>query len=382
MSRTGPRLPVLAWLITTLLLTLLTLVVFRGMERFEPVPVDWPQDPGFEQLAAALAHRSADPTAPLPSGWQIEGDPSQLTVERGVLRLRNTDPEASIGVRQIFELGPDDPRTFYLEAVASSRNVRGQRPGFRVGEVSFVADHDIDRSRFTSVHRLAALRGDRGPERFAQTFRFPSTAQRIELGIRLRHATGTLAVRSIRLTGLAETSAFRLTRLILTAVWTLTIMAGTVLFWRGIDDRRTGAALVAAAIAGLGLLLMPSDMREAWLMPLAQLIPGHDVDSESPAVFGHFAIFAVTGLLVRLARREEHGLIQLALLVGLAGLSELLQFMAELRTPSLDDWLTNTLGALAGWVPAALWLAWSRRGPFERSYSATTEPPQAAKQRR
>lgn len=62
----------------------------------------------------------------------------------------------------------------------------------------------------------------------------------------------------------------------------------------------------------------------------------------------------------RLLRQPEAGVAAwLALvlpLVGAAGLAELLRFLAELRSPTLSDWLTNTVGALVGWAPAQLWL--------------------------
>ena len=59
------------------------------------------------------------------------------------------------------------------------------------------------------------------------------------------------------------------------------------------------------------------------------------------------------------------------------------QLMAELRSAELDDWLTNTAGALAGWLPAMLWLRLRQDGQFATQRgSSTTLPPQAAKQSR
>lgn len=373
-----------AWLVAVLLLTLVTLFVFKGMERFATVPVDWPADPRFEQLAVRLAEGTAGQATAATEGWQIEGDPARITVERGVVRLRNDEPATGIGLRQILNLTPDGPRAFRFEAVAKSEGIKGQRRGYRVGEISFVADDDMERAWFTPVQRLAALKGDRGPERFVHTFRFPSSAKQVELGIRLRHATGALSVRGIQLTGLIETSAFRLTRLTLTAAWLLAMAAGAWLFWLGVDHRRSAVVLATAGGAGLALLVLPVWVREATVDPLADLLVGSGIGPETLAALGHFTVFVVVGFLVRLARREEGWLAQLTLLVGLAGLSELLQYMAELRTPALDDWLTNALGALAGWVPAMLWLQFmSQRETFAaQGCSSTTCPPQVAKQRR
>ena len=117
--------------------------------------------------------------------------------------------------------------------------------------------------------------------------------------------------------------------------------------------------------------------------PLLALVPARLVGLDLLADLGHFVIFAVAGFLLRLSRRREPWWIQAAFLVALAGLSELLQFLAELRSPSLDDWLTNAAGAFTGWLPAMGWLMLSQVGQLDtQRCSSTTVPPQAAKQRR
>ena len=99
-------------------------------------------------------------------------------------------------------------------------------------------------------------------------------------------------------------------------------------------------------------------------------------------MLGHVAIFAAAGLLVRLSRRGDPWLPQLALLLAFAGLSEVLQYLAEMRSPAQDDWAVNATGALAGWLVAMAWLRWRQEGQFAtHRRSSTTLPPQAAKQR-
>ena len=114
---------------------------------------------------------------------------------------------------------------------------------------------------------------------------------------------------------------------------------------------------------------------------LIDLLPRRLLADDAVAVAGHFTIFAVAGLLVRLSRRREAWLPQVALLIGLAGLSEVLQFLAELRSPALGDWLTNALGAVQGWAVGQVWLWWRQDGQFATQCgSSTTVPPQPAKQ--
>jgi hypothetical protein len=364
----------LAWVAAAMVLSLATLLVFQQMRRFETVATDWPFDPRFEAVAAGGTAESG--------GWQVEGDPSGVSADRSVLRLRNAAPDAGVGVRQIWRLEPGGPRAFRLAATVASDGIAGQRDGFRVGEVTLVADGDIRQRFFRQIHRLAGLRGTREPARFVEHFEFPSGAREVELAIRLRHATGELRVSGLELRALGERPLFGLARTALRLAWALVLATGCLLFWRGVDHRRSALVLLAAAAGGMGVLMMPEGVRDSTILRALDLLPGRLFGVDPLAYVGHFAIFAVAGFLLRLSRRGEPWPQQVLLLVGLAGLSELLQFLAELRSPALDDWLTNAAGALLGWLPAMGWLWWRQEGQFAtQRRSSTTVPPQAAKQR-
>jgi hypothetical protein len=370
----------LVWLAAATLLAALTLVAFSHLRQFDQVESPWPFDPGF----ATLADGSAPVRAPgeEPAGWQVEGARSAIVVTDGVLRLRNDDPEAGVGVRQVWHLQPGGPRTFKLAADVGSENIRGGRKGFRVGEITLVADRDMARPYFLNMHRLARRDSTRPMDRFVATFHFGQQAERAELAIRLRHATGELKVANLKLIAMGERVLFRQVRLGLAIAWAAVMAAGLYLFGRGIDHRRSAAALGVAGIAGAGLLLMPENLRERVLEGVARFIPYHLVASDFLAAAGHFLIFTAAGLLVRLSRRGDPWAGQLALLVALAGLLELLQYFAELRTPTLDDWVTNAMGAILGWSLGMAWLWWRQDGQFAtQRRSSTTLPPQPAKQR-
>ena len=371
------------WLATALVLSLATLLVFTHLRRFDAVPVAWPYDPTFAAVAAGTApDRAPDPTAPV-AGWEVEGPRSGITVEDGVLTLRNDDPEGGVGIRQLWRLDPNGPRAFHLVATVASQDIAGTRIGLRVGEVTLVADADIERAHFSVMNRLAGLRGTHAPGRYVEYFKFPGRTERVELGIRLRHATGELQVSGLELQALEERPVFRWVTWALRAAWAATLAAGCWLFWRGTDHRASALTLAAAAAAGFVLLMMPEGVREGTIAQVIGLLPKRLAHDDIAASAGHFLIFAALGCLLRLSRRQEPWWHQILLLIGLAGLSELLQFLAELRSPTLDDWLTDTVGGVLGWLPAMAWLWWRQEGQFATQRgSSTTVPPQPAKQLR
>lgn len=370
------------WIGTALLLALVTLLVFTHLQRFEPVDVPWPFDPSFATIEAGTApDRPAAETVPV-AGWEVEGMRTGLVAANGVLRLRNDDPTAGVGLRQVWQLGHDGPHAFRLAATVASDAITGTRVGFRVGEITLVADGDMQRAHFSPTQRLAGLRGTHAAGRYVEYFKFPSDARQVELAIRLRQATGELTVSNLELRALEERPLFRWISLGLQAAWALMLAVGCWLFWRGVDHRPSALVLAAAGAAGFVLLMMPEGSREGTIALLIDLLPKRLAHDDIAASAGHFLIFAVIGCLLRLSRRNEPWWHQIALLVGLAALSEILQFMAELRSPTLDDWLTDTVGGVLGWVPAMAWLWWRQEGQFATQCgSSNTLPPQPAKQR-
>lgn len=369
-----------AWIGVAVLLGLATFLAFTHLQRFETVPTPWPYDPGFASIADGTAP-DRDQAEPAPvAGWEVEGPRSGLVVERDKLVLRNDDPEGGVGIRQLWRLDPEGPHAFRLAATVASEGIVGQRIGLRVGEVTLVADADIARPHFGVNNRLAGLRGTHPLGRYVEYFKFPGGTQQVELAIRLRHATGQLTVGGLELRALVERPLFHWLTLALQATWAVVLAAGCWLFWRGVDHRPSALTLAAAGAAGFLLLMMPEGLREATISRVIDLLPRRLAHDDIAASLGHFLIFAALGFLLRLSRRAEAWWLQIALLVALAGLSELLQFMAELRSPTLDDWLTDTLGALTGWLPAMAWLWWRQEGQFStQRCSSTTVPPQPAK---
>ena len=112
-----------------------------------------------------------------------------------------TTPRAASGMRQIWHLGPDGPRAFHLAATVASEGSWATRPGFRSA-----------RSRWSPMATSSGPISTRctgwpicaAPTRrpLCRDFKFPSGAQRVELAIRLRHATGELSVSGLELRAL------------------------------------------------------------------------------------------------------------------------------------------------------------------------------------
>ena len=250
-------------------------LAFTQLRQFETGRHAWPFDPGFATIADGTRSRPRGRATRRPAG-RSRATGRGITVAGGTLRLRNDDPEGGVGVRQIWRLDATEPRAFRLSATVAQRgDRRAMRPGFRVGEVTLVADGDIERTYFHPMHRLAGLRGTQARRRaMSSSSGFPSGCTQVELAIRLRHATGELRVCDLELRGAGASGpgsrglrlgpAARLGR----DCWP----PACWLFARGVDHRAQRAwPWRWRPVAGLMLLMMPEGMRDSTLIRLADL---------------------------------------------------------------------------------------------------------------
>lgn len=369
-----PGRPAVLWLVTALLLSLVTWAVFAVPRHYQPVPAAWPLDPRFQALATAGG--SADSA----TGWAIEGEPAGVTVRDGRLQLRNDDPGRSVGVRQVWRLDPDGPHAFRLTATVAGEVIAAQTPGPHLGEITLAADGE-GAPQPGVLQRLVGLAGTRAQARYVELFTFPAGTERVELALRLRQVAGELTVGDLKLVALAERPWFAVARQLLRLAWLVVLPLGCWLLLRGIDHRPSGVALGVTGVASFVLLLMPATDRDESLGFLARRLPAALAGTEPLADLGHVVIFAALGCFLRLGRRADPWPAQLLLLVALGGLSEILQYLAVMRSSSLGDWAANAAGGLFGWLLATGWLAWRQEGQFAtQRRSSTTVPPQAAKQ--
>jgi VanZ family protein len=136
-----------------------------------------------------------------------------------------------------------------------------------------------------------------------------------------------------------------------------------VLALRGVQERRQRLAVLALAAVAAFFLLMPEVQRDQIGRLLSRSVAGLIAPQQTSEI-GHLLLFALAAFSLRHLRIGLTPLQALALLAALAGLSELVQFLADARTPSLGDWAVDLLGAVLGLLAAMALDRWrqSRAG--------------------
>jgi hypothetical protein len=172
-----------------LFLALVTLATYRLLARYEPDPQGYITNPGFVRATGEA----------VPSGWRVEGDPAGIVVDGGTLQLTNTDPLGGIGLVQVVERKLGDASVFDLSVVAGAEEVEGGQRYWRGARITMAIPHEGELPRGRN-RQLANMQGNRALRAYSKRFTFGSGAPQVELALRLRHATGTLLVRDLKVT--------------------------------------------------------------------------------------------------------------------------------------------------------------------------------------
>jgi len=319
-----------------------TILFFQLFERYEISSPELLVDPQFSE---GLSH------------WELSGRGAATTLGDTVL-LRVDKAGAGVAVRQYLP-HPKHYPLLHLAAELKSENIR---PGVRFWQKGSLALVSLDENqRMLPVpHLVARLSGTRSWRTYQAVFRIPAEAQAVRVGVQLIGATGTLAVQQLSLHAVRERAAFVYYQVLGLALWAV------MLLWLGLpwfsrlrwDGPHLAIGLMVLAIA-VGALL-PANLKILLelitVTVFGRLVPGldhtaepvADLDSAPVGGFGHVLFFVLLAVAVRWAYPRQRRRVLLFILLLFAAVTEVLQFFAVGRTPSVNDFAIDSLGALGG----------------------------------
>lgn len=336
----APR--VVAWLAAALLLLALTLVVHRWMERYRPVPAP----AGWSGGAAAASGAAAAGSPEILEGWERHGTTDEVRVDAGRVELVGTDARRAIGLKRVLPL-PPGIRAIGLAATVGVEGVRGGARYWERAGVYVIGRTADGRPVYPSPYDLVLATGTRSPARLERRFVLAPEVVEVAVYIHMNRATGRLVLEDLAITPLADRPAFTHARAAVTGAWVVVLAWGGWLVVRGQRSRVRAAGLCALALIGLGLLLVPHDLRRS-VLDLGGMLTLGGRGPELTADLGHVGLFVVLGGAAGLAFRRAR-LLGVACLVIVAGaLGEAVQLLSDERSAELSDALLNVAGGLIG----------------------------------
>lgn len=309
-----------------LLLTLLTLLNFIALDRFEA---------------------AGEPVSVLPAGG---------------LTLQNEDRGAI--VRHDLPLRLPDPTAFVkIEAVAEGWDMKpGDRPWQR-GRIVFLRHGLKGDIYWDKPHVVALLKGNPIRWTFIEVFSEDRRATGLMARIELLRTSGTMKVYSLTATPMREAHGFRALAEALMLLWAGLGGLATWWIWRRAMERRwliVLAWLVAAPALMLSVLPgQATNPARTVAMESIDLVASEDAGEKereaalsanmfSIAKSGHVVMFFLVGFFIMLARGRAPLLLILMVAAGYAGLCEMLQLFSPDRTPAAFDVMLNIVSAAVG----------------------------------
>lgn len=348
-------------------LSLLTVGFFEFFPRFEPS--------GPELL------RNGDFISGL-EGWTARGGENTARTSFGTLTVENRDPSRSVDVRQVIPLAQHQG-TWLLSARISTENVIPGAKSWHTARVILVGRTAAGKSLWRGVeHVLVPLAGNTAWRDFSAVFKIPDMATEVMVGMQLLRATGIMRVRNLRLTPVEQRTAFSVVASILLAAWAL------ALAWVGkslLSGTKFTVAHGAIGLVGLAIAagaLMPGTVKQEFLEfawggyeELRAALPAGLGGIEgfkwgepeflqvNSSQVGHFALFFVLGLVVRLARLKDPIIHQFLGLLLFGAVIEVLQYYSIGRRPTLEDWVFDAGGIILAFIVSPIFVRKAGRSP-------------------
>ncbi|MFO1431375.1 MAG: VanZ family protein [Candidatus Competibacteraceae bacterium] len=336
-----------SWLSRLIVLGLLmvgTIVFFHRFDRYE---ISSPELLTNPQFAEGLNH------------WELSGRGTAVMHKNTVL-LRVDKAGAGVAVRQYLP----DPKQYRMLLLQLTAKIKSEdiRPGTRFFQKGSLALISLDENqRMLRVpHLVAQLSGTHPWDTYQAVFRVPPETHAIRVNIQLIGATGLLAVKQLSLHAVRERAEFVYYQYLGIAIWLI------ALIWLGLpwlsqlrwDGPHAAIYLIVLCIA-MGTLL-PANLKIflelITVNVLGRFIPGlehtaepmAELDSTPVSGFGHVLFFVLLAMAVRWAYPWQRRWILLLILLLFAAVTEILQFFAVGRTPSVNDFAIDGLGTLLG----------------------------------
>jgi VanZ family protein len=316
--------------------------------------------------------------------WRGPSDTAHVSVHRNAeeapayVEIRNRDPARSAHLWQIVA----EPTRFSYVSVAFELLLEDMIPGRRTEHQARIVLASYDstgKGLWHHPHVVVVEDGSHGWKQYRGTFRVGRDVHELILIAQLIRSTGSIRMRGVTLRGAEARAEWIALQAVLIALWALLGVALARNILRAGPGRAAG--IIAMAVATVFLLGAPGpkQMQLAAENEIVALFsssqtppdeaappemqagqPAKSADTAKqpaqppefellrPGKFAHLLLFALLGAALVLRRPSAPAGLLLASLLLAAMCGEVLQFFAHGRTPALQDFAINAVGAFVG----------------------------------
>lgn len=267
-------------------------------------------------------------------------------------RLNLLANESKTGVSTHQDLPLVNPGTILLVSadVKCTNVVAGEKP-WSLARILLV-QNDGEKDQYNLPHTVVALAGTTDWKHYRTAFTISPETQRIQVVAQLSQSTGSLQIKNLQIYPVYVNQVYTWSKAIILSAWStfFLLLAGSCLFIRGktIHFRALLLATFIAIIAGISL---PGDLKNQVSDEVKVQIDAESKSFKAGIPWDkvwHFCFFFLFALILCLVMADEPALQVIAIILMLAGGTELAQLYITGRSPLATDFLIDAAGGLFG----------------------------------
>ncbi|MBU0673331.1 MAG: VanZ family protein [Proteobacteria bacterium] len=340
-------------------LLIATIAIIVLVERYQPL------GPGF--TSAEILNENLE-------GWNKSGDEHGISLlPDGIIKLTLEPGSKRIDLTRRFSF-PAGSRFVRVSAEAASQEVMAADKPWHRARILF-QNRDRNNVVLKTPYLLTSLNGSQDWQRYDTTFTIHERMAFATLVLQINHAPGSFLIRNIRLEPVGESGLFAALRVTVLISWALFFILCSLPYLKNSHQVLTGSSICLIVLTILIGTLIPGSTKATYQgyakesvarilhNPTAPSLPTTISSDKSPfeiylgnieiSKVGHFAMFGILTLILMLHHGKTGLGSVLAKTTSLAGVTELLQFFSEGRTPGLDDFGLDLAGMGLGLL---LWM--------------------------
>ena len=289
----------------------------------------------------------------LTGNWEVMASKnSWVDITENKLTLSSRDSQTGAGAYQNLPMIEQDTVLTFSAEMKCDNVVLGKKP-WNLARLILVQNNG-KKDRWDLSHVVASLTGTCDWQSYRNFFYITPKTQSIWIAAELNQSTGSLQVRNLQLYPVRETQTYSRIRNIILFSWGafFLLLTGSCLF----AEKRSMLFRVLLASAFISIIVgtsLPGNMKDSVSHQIEM-----QIDTDSPAFktiipwdlskVWHVCFFFLLGLILCLMLKKQPATQVMAIILMMAGGTEIVQLYIDGRTPLLTDFFIDAAGGIAG----------------------------------
>ncbi len=301
-------------------------------------------------------------------GWNLIGTSGQVEIAEGTATIKNNNLKPAFQLTQILPL-PSVGRLILVQGNLQIKNVIGQDLSYQRARMYFVGLDSNGNYLWKNHHNVALMEGTLEWKRYDQVFPITAEMEKLAIAVGFSQSTGMLQVQNLSVRAVSERVIFKVVSYSMLAALAAVLMWISVPILRSMDRSPGSIGFFLITTAIIVAVLLPSPLKHRShdiivasgvieyfraLLTLVTNVAHKLIPNDNPtnglylSKLGHLVFYTLLALSSVAAFPQSSVRVIFPNLLIFACVTEVLQFYAIGRSPSIRDWLIDSSGIVIG----------------------------------